>query len=181
MNERRIATATARAATLALCLLLCAVAASAQEVSTDYDHGADFTKYKTFAWGDNKGAPDGFADRRIKEAITQQLAAKGLREVTDGSHDIRVVYQVGARDRTTTVPTATDTNWSNERWGDQGSLSEQVFREGRLVVDIVDAARKELIWRGTATDTISEDTAKNRPKIQKAVGKMFKQYPPKVK
>jgi hypothetical protein len=179
MTERRIAMATARAAACALCLMLCAAAASAQEVSTDYDHGADFTKYKTFAWGDNKGAPEGFADRRIKEAIKQQLVARGLREVTDGTPDVRVAYQVGARDRTSATPT--DTNWSSERWSDPSNLSVEVFREGRLVVDIVDAARKELIWRGTAVDTISEDTSKNRAKIQKAVEKMFKQYPPKIK
>ena len=179
MTERRIATATARAAACALCLLLCAVAASAQEVTTDYDHGADFTKYKTFAWGDNKGAPEGFADRRIKEAIKQQLAARGLREVTDGPPDLRVAYQVGARDRTAAAPT--DTNWSSDGFSNQSLPPEQVYREGRLVVDIVDAAQKKLIWRGMATDTISEDTSKNRPKIQKAVEKMFKQYPPKSK
>ena len=178
MSERRIAMGAARAAACALCLLLCAVVASAQDITTDYDHNADFTKYKTFAWGDNVGPTDGFTDRRIKEAIRQQLAARGLREATDGPPDIQVVYKVGARDRTST--TSLDTNWSSERWGAPENLSVDVFREGRLVVDILDAARKELIWRGTATATISEDTAKNRPKIQKAVEKMFRHYPPRV-
>jgi hypothetical protein len=35
-----------------------------------------------------------------------------------------------------------------------------------------------LVWRGTASDTVSDKPEKNEKKIQKAAEKMFKKYPP---
>jgi hypothetical protein len=41
-----------------------------------------------------------------------------------------------------------------------------------------DAAAKKLAWRGTATDTVSDKTDKNTKKVNSALDKMMKQYPP---
>lgn len=45
------------------------------------------------------------------------------------------------------------------------------------MVDIWDARTKELLWRGTAVDTVIEDPAKNDKNMKKAMAKMFKRYP----
>jgi hypothetical protein len=50
-----------------------------------------------------------------------------------------------------------------------------------LVVDIWDARTKQLLWRATATDTVSENPEKNEKKLKKAMEKMFKKYPPQKK
>jgi hypothetical protein len=50
-----------------------------------------------------------------------------------------------------------------------------------MVVDLFDAKTKRLVWRGIATDTISSDPQKNAMKIEKAVEKMFKKFPPAMK
>jgi hypothetical protein len=42
-----------------------------------------------------------------------------------------------------------------------------------------DANTKHLIWRGTATDTLSGKPDKNTGKLDKAVEKMFSHFPPK--
>jgi len=41
-----------------------------------------------------------------------------------------------------------------------------------------DAQNKQLIWRGTAQDTLSEKPEKNENKLDKATEKMFKHFPP---
>ena len=61
-----------------------------------------------------------------------------------------------------------------------GSSSTTVseFTVGTLVVDIFDAKSKELLFRGTATDELSDKPDKNAKKLAKASDKMFKDFPP---
>jgi hypothetical protein len=47
------------------------------------------------------------------------------------------------------------------------------------VVDLFDTRSKQLVWRGVATDTLSEKPDKNVKKLNKAVEKLFKNFPPK--
>jgi hypothetical protein len=55
------------------------------------------------------------------------------------------------------------------------------YKEGTLVVDMFDANTKKLLWRGNATDTLSDKSDKNIKKLDKSVEKMFKDFPPKPK
>ena len=48
---------------------------------------------------------------------------------------------------------------------------------GMLMVDVIDAQGKNLLWRATASDTLSDNPQKNEKKIHKAVEKMFEKYP----
>lgn len=54
-------------------------------------------------------------------------------------------------------------------------------QRGTLVVDINSGKTKQLIWRGAAKGTLSDKPEKNSEKIDKAVAKMFKKYPPSGK
>jgi hypothetical protein len=65
-------------------------------------------------------------------------------------------------------------------FGDSGSIniSEQDYQEGTLIIDIYDAKTKQLLWRGSAEGTLSDKAAKNENKLDKAVAKMFKEFPP---
>jgi hypothetical protein len=49
---------------------------------------------------------------------------------------------------------------------------------GTLVADIFDAKSKNLVFRGTATDEISNKPEKNVKKLEKVTEKMFKDFPP---
>ena len=46
------------------------------------------------------------------------------------------------------------------------------------MVDIFDAKSKQLLFRGTAQDEISDKPEKNVKKVAKASDKMFKDFPP---
>jgi len=48
---------------------------------------------------------------------------------------------------------------------------------GTLVVDMLDANTKNLIWRGVASDTLSNNNDKNTKKLDKDVEKMFQHFP----
>jgi hypothetical protein len=52
---------------------------------------------------------------------------------------------------------------------------------GSGVVDIFDAKTKKLVFRGTASDTLSDKPEKNEKKIEKSMEKMFKDFPPTAK
>ena len=52
------------------------------------------------------------------------------------------------------------------------------YTVGTLVVDIFDAKNKQLIFRGTATDELSDQQDKNAKKLAKASDKIFKDFPP---
>lgn len=50
---------------------------------------------------------------------------------------------------------------------------------GILAVDMVDAKKKQLVWRGQATeDSISNKQKGDEKQVHDSVKKMFKQYPP---
>ena len=54
---------------------------------------------------------------------------------------------------------------------------------GTLLVDLYDPAKARLVWRGDGTKTIDvkKDPEKNYKNLQKAVAKIFKNYPPGTK
>jgi hypothetical protein len=47
-----------------------------------------------------------------------------------------------------------------------------------LVVDLYDAKTKQLLWRGSSSDTLSNNSNKNIKNLDKGVQKMFKKFPP---
>ena len=64
-------------------------------------------------------------------------------------------------------------------YNSMGSIQQVVENEGTLVVDLADPQQKMVIWRGMASETLSDKSSKNIEKVQKMVRKMFEKYPPK--
>jgi Domain of unknown function (DUF4136) len=157
-------------------------AASAQQVQTDFDHQANFSEYKTYSWEAIKPS-DSLWDARIKNAVDAQLAAKGWTQVPSGG-DVTVVAI-----KTTQTQRSLETfydgfggGWGWRRFGGGGfgesTTTEQDYKEGTLVLDMYDAKTKQLIWRGSAEDTLSNKAEKNEKNLEKGVAKMFKKFPP---
>ena len=155
--------------------------AFAQHTHTDFDHQANFSHYKTYSWQEIK-PPDSLWDSRIKNAVDAQLEAKGLSQVDSGGDIALVAIKTTQTQRT--LRTFYDGFGGGWRWrGGFGSstTTEQDYKEGTLVVDMFDAKTKQLIWRGSAEDTLSDKAEKNEKKLDKGVAKMFKDFPPKSK
>ena len=77
------------------------------------------------------------------------------------------------------------TGMGGYRYGGMGSASASTvvneYRVGALVVDMFDAKTKNLVFRGTAEDEISDNPEKNAKRLEKASAKMFKDFPPQAK
>ena len=72
---------------------LTASGVAAQEVTLDYDHAADFTKYKTFGWSLAQEPAKNPANHvRITRAVESNLATRGVTKATDGAPDLTLTY-----------------------------------------------------------------------------------------
>lgn len=161
-----------------LFLLGSAGSAYAQKVEIDFDQSADFTKYKTYAWIESQNpAPSDLSHRRIIAAIDERLAPKGLKK-SPSNPDLFVVYNAGIKEQVSVQ--GYSYGYYPYRWGGGTVRLDQVVTlQATLVVDLVDAQKQELVWRGIASDTLSDKPEKNQKKLQKAMNKMFKKFPPK--
>jgi Domain of unknown function (DUF4136) len=63
--------------------------------------------------------------------------------------------------------------WGWHGWDGMATTETNTYEVGTLVVDTFDNRSKRLIWRGIATDTLSDKPEKNTEKLNKAVEKMF--------
>jgi len=165
--------------------LPCAVNAWGQKVSVDFDKTANFALYKTYAWTTGTPVQNPLMDQRITGGIDKQLVAKGIQKVDASANpDLIVLYHgaVGAETQLNTMNTG-GYGWGYRRVGAMGMSTTTVEKipVGQLTVDIGDAKTKKLLWMGNASDTLSDKPEKNEKKINKALDKMFKKFPPPVK
>ena len=69
------------------------------------------------------------------------------------------------------------------RWGGFGdaTTTTETYQVGSLVVDLFDAKTKNLVWRGSSSDTLSNNADKNTKNLDKGVQKLFAHFPPEKK
>jgi hypothetical protein len=169
-----------RTAVCTLLFLFALGTAFAQQVKTDFDHQANFSQYKSYSWQQVKST-DPLWDARIKNAVDAQLHAKGWTRVDSGG-DVAIVA-IATTQTQRTLQTFYDGFGGGWRWRGFGGMgeattTEQDYKEGTLVVDMYDAKTQQLIWRGSAEDTLSNKADKNEKNLDKGVAKMFKKFPP---
>ena len=161
-------------------LMCLGVIAFAQEVQFDYDHSANFNAYKTYQWVDVNPVQIGdlLLDRNIKRAVDEQLAGKGLRRVESGG-DLLVGYQAAiSHEKQFDSFGGLGPRW----WGNWGAtrVTTSTIDIGKLTIGLFDPATKQLVWRGSASKTLdlNSDPDKNYRTLDKAMVKLFKNYPP---
>jgi hypothetical protein len=162
--------------------LLIATASFAEQVKTDYDHSADFSQYKTYSWEKVQTQDPLWVDR-IKDAVNAALVAKGWTQVQSGGQVAIVAMEMTKNQQTVnTFYDGFGGGWGWRRFGGGGfgeaTTTTDNYKVGTLVVDLFDANRKNLIWRGSASDTLSDKSEKNIKNLDKGVQKMFGHFPP---
>lgn len=171
------------AAVLAICVALFA------DVKTDYDHHADFSKYHTYSWLKVK-ANDQLWQERIQRDVDMALQEKGWQRVASGGD--ASVSAFGATTEQPTMQTFYDgfggggwgwRGFGGDGFGGLGTATTTVENTpvGTLVVDLFDSQSKQLLFRATATNTLSGSAEKNEKKLKSTVEDMFKHFPPKPK
>jgi len=174
-------------------LLLAAGNAIAQDVRYNFDNTASFAAYKTYKWVTLKDAtpPDSMLDNQIKAAIDAELAKKGLTKVEGDDANLYIGYQVAVSQEKQF--TSTTSGWGagpgyGRGWYGAGGMSTtsgstSTILIGQLDLDMYDAAKQNLVWRGVASKTIDQKAKpeKQQKNLAKAIAKLLKNYPPPVK
>jgi hypothetical protein len=172
---------------IAAALVFVSTAVFAQDVKTDFDKSANFGAIKTFAVKIGTSWNNQISEKRISDEIAQTLGEKGWKQV-DANPDALVVLH-GATEKQRTLNTFYSGGYGGygyRGWGGMGGMgtattTESEYLVGTLVVDIFEAKSKALMFRGTASDEISDKPEKNIKKVEKASSKMFKEFPPESK
>jgi len=163
---------------IAFCAMLICIASTiavGQQVSVNYDHNASFAQYHTYAWGSNNAnqVRNSILAQVAQQDINSAMQNKGFQMVQESQNpDIILTASGGEREQT-----------SYSAWGmrgiggGMGGISPEQNVEATLVVSLYDAKAQSLIWRGIAQNTLNNNGNKNQEMVQKAVEKMFKQWP----
>jgi len=161
------------ACTVAICLI--STIAAAQQVSVNYNHNQSFAQYHTYAWGSNNAnqVQNSILAQVAQQDINSALQGKGLRMVQENQNpDLIVTGNGGMRQQT-----------SYSAWGmrgiggGMGGITPEQSVEATLIVDLYEAKTQSLVWRGIAQNTLNQNGNKNQQMVEKAIQKMFKQWP----
>jgi hypothetical protein len=168
--------------------------------------GVDFKNYKTYAWLHTKDtAFTKLADKQkvesaLSAAVIQQLSKRGM--VLDSVNPdclftytlvLNKTYQVGQEPPPVYAPQSnvgplpgqydmyyyvpSYTGYYNPDLY-QGSMKVTTFRDGSLVIDMIDRKENKIIWRSSAQGKVNEkDRQGIRPTIDQVVPAMFKKFP----
>ena len=188
MHKLTSAARFAISATVQIGALLFAVALPAlpQSVKTDYDKSVDFSKLHHYEWRDSpefEKQPElkthyAVGIDLVRSAVNKGLMAKGYVPV-DFHPDFYVTLFLGSKGMTDV--TTLDAGWYT--WGPYWypmwtTVMVSHYTEGTLILDIVDANTRRLVWRAFCKDDI-RDPKQRHENVERAVKKALKKFPPK--
>jgi hypothetical protein len=166
---------------LRLCTLVVAsfiaIGCSTITVNQDYDTNYDFSKLKSFGFlpiTENSGI-DQINANRIKDAILTNLSARGYTPSEQADFGIALYFST----KTKTSVQDYGYGYGYGHWG-MRDVEVSQYDEGTLVIDFIDIAQKELVWRGSGTGVVSGNasTEERTTKINNAVTQILAQFPP---
>ncbi len=148
-------------------------------VRTDYDRDVSFTKYQTYKWMPNpkkknkrgKVLPNSLLDKRIRTAVEREMEAKGYQFVKSGKADALIAYHVGVQNKID----IDRYGYGYGYWGRRTHVRR--YKEGSIILDIVDPEVKQMVWRGAAQGIVGHPEG-DPEKIKEAIFKIFEKYPP---
>jgi hypothetical protein len=160
--------------TIALLPVLALMACASAKVSSEYDKATDFSRYQTYAWIKGMEAANPAVEQRIKSAVDQELAARGLKKVGEAAAaDLEIASHASTN-------VAQEVNVESYGYGYAGSWSGNAVSVrnvdvGTLLLDVVDRSSQQLVWRGMATGIVGHTVPQE--KVDKTVKKLLTGFP----
>ncbi len=171
--------------------------ACAPRVAVDYNNKIDYSKYRTFTWmdsdvkaGQNPLYYNQIATDNVENTVEQVMKGKGLKENTKNP-DLLIGYHFFVEDKTRTVTSPNSAfygpygGWGRWGWGGWGpgywgwggqQQYQEQYKSGTVVVDMVDADTKKLVWRGSIEDAIN-NPANITSRLTKQVQEIVDKFP----
>lgn len=176
---------------VAASLIALSACTSGPDVRVQLDRSADFSQYRTFAFvsplGTDRDGYQSIVSQNLKAATQRELEARGLRLDTNAPQ-LLINFNASLDDklRVTSVPSASfGMGYYGYRYGMYSawpmyydSTIVHQYQQGTLNIDVVDAARKQLVWEGVVTKSVSQHDMDNmEAAINAAVAAAFAKYP----
>jgi hypothetical protein len=181
----------------ALAALFIQGCATGAQVQVDYDQKADFRAFRSYAWApmtaeeQQEKSRNSLTHERIQSAIDAHLAARGFQKVGEDQADFLVTHTVALESRTQVQTTQMSVGYG--RYGTRGGIgvgygmplesTSYQYKVGTLIIDIIDARQKRLVWRGSGERILSEDLSpeKRTEVINTTVNEVLSRFPPASK
>jgi hypothetical protein len=176
-----------------LCLTVWLGGCASSRVVVDKDPAADLSKYRTFQFTDVDSHKDvrenplyhsSLIDRNIHAHIAAELMARGMEE-TDTAADMLVAYHTYTERKRSSINEYYPMMyggwyWRFRPWGmypyPYAARQTYSYTEGTLIIDLIDARTKLLVWRGSVAGVV-DDPAELQRQVKQAVDLIFKKYP----
>lgn len=166
-------------------------ACGAIPVSTDYDPAWQMPADASYAWIKRASAhTDPMIDNdlvagRVRRAVDDQLAGKGLRAVAgEEQASLLITYHIGEEEKLD-ISTFHSSYGYYPCWGCYGpGFNSDVwvnqYTEGKLIIDMVDAKTRQLVWRGIASRRVPnfKTPVERDSYIRETVAAIFQKFPP---
>jgi hypothetical protein len=167
------------------CIIVISGCSSTVKVTTDYDKTVDFTKYKTFSFYKMK-VTDNISQlnqERIIRSIKNEMVKKGFTQ-NDDAPDILVNATAILQDKQS-ISTNTygyggyyrPYGWGGG-YGGASSINVYEYKDGSIIIDIINAASQKLIWQGIGNKEIDTPSKNPDVDIANAVAKIMYSFPP---
>ncbi|HEX7845127.1 MAG TPA: DUF4136 domain-containing protein [Chitinophagaceae bacterium] len=142
-------------------------------VSTDYDKAANFSSYKTFAMYSliTSNNVNELNEERLWNSIRREMAKKGYTE-TNTDPDL-LVNAVTIIDNKQKLSGSAISNITTS----YGTLEKDNYKEGSLVIDIIDVKANKLVWQGSVEGEYTQKPKDPEAVIKKAVSKLMNGFP----
>lgn len=172
---------------------------SSLSVNYDFNEQTDFTKYNTFDWlaFPKDMQVDELNRVRFITAVNDNLAEKNIHQATSNP-DFVIATHFGKEKKIditnwgyTYAPSGYYRGYGYRHPGNYGyvgayastgGVSVYEYEQGTLILDVVDAKTRKLIWRATAKAIVSTESTpqKQTKKIRNAVQEILENFPPKT-
>jgi hypothetical protein len=143
----------------------------------DYDQFLNFKAVKTYAWNPAVNEADtpfpAEVHPLLRRVVEEELAKKGLQKVDVAAADVLVNYRIAKEDKTEQVR-------YNYGRGEHG-MDDRTYTAGTLILDLSNPETQRTVWRGwVQAEVLTYATDdQRRARVEEAIRKALKQYPPK--
>ncbi|MEP7165702.1 MAG: DUF4136 domain-containing protein [Ferruginibacter sp.] len=169
---------------LSLITMLLSSCGPTLQVFSDYDKALNMSVYKNYNWldlqaiesrGMNPLYYNELNDQRIKRAVDKQMQARNY-STASKNEGLQIHYHIIVENKTNVITEPVGAQYRPYSSGSRTTTYQ--YREGTLIIDLMDTKTNTLIWRGWATDVITNSVKKDpEAAIQNAVAKIFEVFP----
>src|SRR5690606_15352109 len=147
-------------------------------VKTDFDHEVDFGAYSSFNWSDEMDQQEAahpildnsLVRKRIKSAIRSEMEGRGY--TFQENADLLINFHLVIEEKTgySTYPAYGYSYWRRD------NVRPYNYKEGTLIIDIIDREQNQLVWQGYTEGVLSNDPEKMEDKMRQAISLIFQEY-----